>query len=66
MTANPIAKAEFEQKWGPRPGYVAVPAEKDGPCDYDECEGWHWASKVCWEEDVEYGMRPASDLEAFA
>lgn len=60
-----LTKAEFEKKWGPRPTHVAVPAEMDGPCDYKECEGWHWVRQSMWETDVKYGYRPASDLDVF-
>ena len=65
MLPDTLTKEEFETKWGPRPDRVAVPAEMDGPCDYDECEGWHWTRKEWWEDDVKWGMRPASDLEVF-
>ena len=66
MTANAtITKAEFESKWGLRPNRAAVPAEMDGPCDDEECEGWHWVLREIWEDDVKFGFRPASDLKAF-
>lgn len=58
-----LTKAEFEKKWGPRPERVAVPAERDGPCDYKDCEGWHWVNPEWWETDVKWGMRDEKDLE---
>ena len=63
--ADQVTRSEFEAKWGPRPDRIAVSCAKDSHlCDFDECEGWHWAKREWWEDEVRIGMRPASDLKA--